>query len=202
MRSASSSGRTPAEVVGMSVTEMVHPDDVADAFDALVRLGSGAAVYRLGVRVLHGAGDYIRLEVTGRDLTGDPRVARHGALVAKWESRARAGGHAATHSAAVERGRRATARRDRRDRRRRLAPGAERRCKDILGLADGYGHGRVVDRRVEFLDADGMPVARHRHPIAGRSTARTWFVNSCRSMSRAEHATSSCPVVRSVTLSD
>ena len=67
-------GRSPAEIVGTHVVDLLHPDDVNAAFESLLRLGSGAEVYRLAVRVRHGAGDYIRLEATGRDLTAHPDV--------------------------------------------------------------------------------------------------------------------------------
>ncbi len=47
---------------------------MTSAFDALVRLSSGAQIYRLAVRVLHGSGEYIRLEVTGNDMASDPLI--------------------------------------------------------------------------------------------------------------------------------
>ncbi len=158
-------GRTPAEVVGLSVVEMVHPDDVADAFDALVRLGNGAAVYRLGVRVLHGAGDYIRLEVTGRDLTGDPRVA--GTVLSL-----RNGNHALELEDTLQRTRQLSNAVVEQLHDGIIATDAvgsllvlNDAAKEILGLADGTATAGMSIDGFEFLDADGTPVARHRHPI-------------------------------------
>ena len=67
-------GRTPGELVGRSAIDRLHPDDVAVAFDALLRLTDGREVYRAVVRFRHGSGEYVRVEVTGNDLSDDPRV--------------------------------------------------------------------------------------------------------------------------------
>ncbi|MGI9603890.1 MAG: putative bifunctional diguanylate cyclase/phosphodiesterase [Acidimicrobiales bacterium] len=68
-------GRTPTELIGSSALDLVHPDDVAIAFDAVTRLQEGLEVYRVFVRLARGNGDYERVEVTGSDLSADPRVA-------------------------------------------------------------------------------------------------------------------------------
>lgn len=63
-------GRTPRELKGTSALDLIHPDDIEAAFDAMARLAAGQEVYRLVVRVRHGSGDYVRVEVTGNDLAG------------------------------------------------------------------------------------------------------------------------------------
>ena len=67
-------GRTAVELVGSSALDLLHPDDVALAFDALLRLADGREVYRTVVRLRHGSGEYVRVEVTGNDLSDDPCI--------------------------------------------------------------------------------------------------------------------------------
>jgi diguanylate cyclase (GGDEF)-like protein/PAS domain S-box-containing protein len=67
-------GRTPMELVGTNAIDLLHPDDLEAAFEAMVRLAGGREVYRLFVRVLHAEGEYHRFEITGNDLSDDPRV--------------------------------------------------------------------------------------------------------------------------------
>ena len=67
-------GRNPIEVVGMHVIELIHPDDIEMAAEAMVRLTGGDQLYRITVRALRSSGEYVRLEITGRDMTADPRV--------------------------------------------------------------------------------------------------------------------------------
>lgn len=67
-------GRSPVDIVGTSAVDLVHPDDIEEALNAMARLANGDEVYRTIVRVQMGSGDFVRLEVTGRDLTDDPRV--------------------------------------------------------------------------------------------------------------------------------
>jgi diguanylate cyclase (GGDEF)-like protein/PAS domain S-box-containing protein len=67
-------GRTPAELVGTSGADLVHPDDLVTALEAFERISSGAEVYRVMLRVRHGSGNWERVEVTGRDLTNHPAI--------------------------------------------------------------------------------------------------------------------------------
>lgn len=67
-------GWTPAELVGSNAIDLIHPDDVADAFEAMLRLANGDEVYRTAVRLRCPSGDHIRIEVTGRDRLNDPNV--------------------------------------------------------------------------------------------------------------------------------
>lgn len=67
-------GRSPVEVIGTNAVDLLHPDDIGEALEAMARLANGDEVYRIVVRVQMGSGEYVRIEVTGRDLTDDPRI--------------------------------------------------------------------------------------------------------------------------------
>ena len=67
-------GRTPIELVGTSGIDLVHPDDLEVAFEALSRLAGGREVYRADLRIVHASGDIYRVEVTGNDYSHDPRI--------------------------------------------------------------------------------------------------------------------------------
>lgn len=67
-------GRSPAEVVGRSAADFLHPDDVAHTLDAISRIAQGLEMYRVNVRLLTSSGTYIPIEVTGNDLSSDPTV--------------------------------------------------------------------------------------------------------------------------------
>lgn len=67
-------GRSPVEVIGTNAVDLIHPDDLTKAIEAMDRLAKGDEVYRLVVRVKMGSGQFVRVEVTGRDLTDDPRI--------------------------------------------------------------------------------------------------------------------------------
>ncbi len=67
-------GRSPVELIGTSAIDLLHPGDVNAAAEAMVGLSNRDLVYRFVGRVLNGAGEYVRLEVTGRDMTNDPQV--------------------------------------------------------------------------------------------------------------------------------
>lgn len=71
---ASLIGLNPAEVIGTNIVDLVHPDDLEAALTSLAKLSGGDEVYRLVVRAKKSDGTYNRLDVTGRDLTADPRV--------------------------------------------------------------------------------------------------------------------------------
>jgi diguanylate cyclase (GGDEF)-like protein/PAS domain S-box-containing protein len=67
-------GRTPIEVTGQSCLDFIHPDDLEVAAGALGRLVEGREVYRTPMRLLHGSGEYVRVEFTGNDRTSDPQI--------------------------------------------------------------------------------------------------------------------------------
>ena len=67
-------GRSPRDLVGMSATELLHPDDVQPALEAIMRLADGLETYRAFVRVCRGDGSYERVEVTGVDQSLDPSI--------------------------------------------------------------------------------------------------------------------------------
>ncbi len=158
-------GRSPAEIVGTHVVDLLHPDDIDAAFDSLLRLGSGAEVYRLAVRVRHGLGDFIRLEATGRDLTADPTV---GGIVLSLRN----GDHDLELETTL-------------DRTRQLTDAVVEQLHDGIIATDAVGSVLVVNevaRRLldlpagtflaelaidglGFLDVDALPVAPDRHPI-------------------------------------
>lgn len=158
-------GRSPAEVVGMNIADLVHPDDVTEAFDALFRLGAGAEVYRLAVRVLHGTGEYIRLEATGRDLTADPNVA--GVVLSL-----RNGDHDLELESTLERTQRVSNALVEQLHDGIVATDAvgsplvvNQAAREILGLPGGTFPAELAVDTLEFLDADALPVERDRHPI-------------------------------------
>ncbi|MEZ5168477.1 MAG: PAS domain-containing protein [Acidimicrobiales bacterium] len=66
--------RSPTEVVGMAALDLLHPDDVGEALEAIHRLTRGLATYRAVVRLARGGGGWERVEVTGLDRSSDPAV--------------------------------------------------------------------------------------------------------------------------------
>ncbi|MEM8745899.1 MAG: EAL domain-containing protein [Actinomycetota bacterium] len=67
-------GRSPAEAIGRSAAEFLHPDDIARTIDAITRISEGLALTRVVVRLATGHGTFIPIEVTGNDLSADPVV--------------------------------------------------------------------------------------------------------------------------------
>ncbi len=67
-------GRTPAEAIGRSAAEFVHPDDLAMTVDAISRIRQGLELFRLTVRLRGAAGDWVPVEVTGADHSLDPTL--------------------------------------------------------------------------------------------------------------------------------
>jgi diguanylate cyclase (GGDEF)-like protein/PAS domain S-box-containing protein len=72
--SATTMGRTPAELLGTNAIDLLHPDDLGVAIDALDRLANGREVYRAVVRLHHGSGEWCRVQVLGRDMTDHPTI--------------------------------------------------------------------------------------------------------------------------------
>jgi diguanylate cyclase (GGDEF)-like protein/PAS domain S-box-containing protein len=67
-------GRTPRELTGRSAGDFVHEDDLQNAIDAFERLAEGREAYRSTLRLRHGSGDYVRIEITGNDRLTDHRI--------------------------------------------------------------------------------------------------------------------------------
>lgn len=67
-------GRTPAELLGTNGVDLIHPDDIEIALEAMARLASDREVYRIWLRVLHASGRYCPVEIMGNDLCDHPLV--------------------------------------------------------------------------------------------------------------------------------
>ena len=67
-------GRTPAEVVGRSAADFIHPDDVEATLDAITRISQRLELYRLNIRLSNSSGDYTPVEITGTDMSDHESV--------------------------------------------------------------------------------------------------------------------------------
>ncbi|MFN3219925.1 MAG: EAL domain-containing protein [Acidimicrobiales bacterium] len=76
------------DVIGRSIADFVHPDDLALAMDAAIRSQSGHTTLQLELRLRHGRGDWEPMEIRGLDRSTDPRV---GGLVVAMRSEHRRG---------------------------------------------------------------------------------------------------------------
>jgi diguanylate cyclase (GGDEF)-like protein len=76
------------DVLGRSIAEFIHPDDLAMAMDAAIRAQSGHSTLQLELRIRHGRGDWETMEVRALDRSTDPRV---GGLVVAMRSEYRRG---------------------------------------------------------------------------------------------------------------
>ncbi len=65
-------GFTASEVVGMTAAELVHPDDLLEALNAVTRMREGLEMYRVAIRLLRGDGEWEPVEITALDHTDDP----------------------------------------------------------------------------------------------------------------------------------
>ncbi len=65
---------SPSEVIGMSAANLLHPDDLEGAFDAVATLAQGLAITKVPVRLRSGDGTYNPVDVTGTDLSTDPLI--------------------------------------------------------------------------------------------------------------------------------
>jgi diguanylate cyclase (GGDEF)-like protein/PAS domain S-box-containing protein len=64
------------ELVGRSAVELIHPDDLEEAFDSVARtLTPDRVPEPLEIRLLHARGHWIHLEALGTNLLDDPLVA-------------------------------------------------------------------------------------------------------------------------------
>lgn len=66
-------GREPAELLGMSILDLIHPQDRQRVLDAIEELTSGGQP-RVEYRVPHEDGTWVWLETTASDLLADPDV--------------------------------------------------------------------------------------------------------------------------------
>ncbi|MDH3706928.1 MAG: PAS domain-containing protein, partial [Acidimicrobiia bacterium] len=67
-------GRSPADMIGRSALDLLHPDDLGSALDAMTRLSEGLSITRAFVRLERGNGGYERVEVTGSDHSSHPTL--------------------------------------------------------------------------------------------------------------------------------
>lgn len=67
-------GWDPAEVLGRSFVELVHPDDLERAAESIASLTGGHRVYRLNIRVQSAYGDWEHVSITGFDHTDDEMI--------------------------------------------------------------------------------------------------------------------------------
>ena len=67
-------GRTPKEMKDRSASDFVHEDDLHQAIDAFDRLAGGREAYRSVLRLRHGSGEYVRIEITGSDRLADHQI--------------------------------------------------------------------------------------------------------------------------------
>lgn len=67
-------GRTPQEIVGRSPVELIHPDDLEEVINTVVRFTQGLETYRVHFRMADSSGAYVPVEVTGMDLSDNPSV--------------------------------------------------------------------------------------------------------------------------------
>lgn len=67
-------GWDPAEVIGRSFVEIVHPDDLTRAAESIASLTGGHRVYRLNIRVQTAFGDWESVSITGFDHTSDENI--------------------------------------------------------------------------------------------------------------------------------
>ncbi len=67
-------GLTPTELIGQSVADFIHHDDLEIALNAIIRISQGLAVTRVTLRVRNSEDVYLPIEVTGMDHTTNPLI--------------------------------------------------------------------------------------------------------------------------------
>lgn len=67
-------GINPLEAIGRSALEFLHPDDVDETLNGIVKFSQGLEVYRLVIRIRTSSGAFAPVEVMGNDLTMDPDI--------------------------------------------------------------------------------------------------------------------------------
>ncbi len=67
-------GRSRSDLVGRNAVDLIHPDDLADALDAVARIVKGLTIYRVRLRLQHGDGGWSRVEVTATDQTANGSI--------------------------------------------------------------------------------------------------------------------------------
>jgi len=67
-------GRSRFDLIGRNAAELVHPDDLPVAVDAVARITEGLRLYRVFVRISHGDGEWAPVEITGTDQSANPRI--------------------------------------------------------------------------------------------------------------------------------
>lgn len=72
---ASLIGTTPVEMMGTCAVDLLHPEDVAEALQAIEQARAGLQFYRVVVRLVRSDGAYEPVEITGQDMSDDPEIA-------------------------------------------------------------------------------------------------------------------------------
>lgn len=67
-------GLNPAEAVGRSALDFLHPDDIDETLNGIAKFSQGLEVYRLVIRLRTASGEFAPVEVMGNDLSTDPEV--------------------------------------------------------------------------------------------------------------------------------
>ncbi len=66
--------RSRVELIGTSAIDLIHPDDLGIAMDAVARVVAGLTLYRVLLRIGNGEGSWGRVELTGTDQTANPEI--------------------------------------------------------------------------------------------------------------------------------
>ena len=66
--------RSRVELIGTSAIDLIHPDDLGIAMDAVARVVTGLTVYRVLLRISNGEGSWGRVELTGTDQSANPEI--------------------------------------------------------------------------------------------------------------------------------
>ncbi len=66
--------RSRVELIGTNAVDLIHPDDLGIAMDAVARVVTGLTLYRVLLRISNGEGSWGRVELTGTDQTANPQI--------------------------------------------------------------------------------------------------------------------------------
>lgn len=66
--------RSRVELIGSSAVDLIHPDDLGVAMDAVARVVTGLTLYRVMLRISNGEGSWGRVELTGTDQSANPEI--------------------------------------------------------------------------------------------------------------------------------
>ncbi len=66
--------RSRVDLIGSSAIDLIHPDDLGIAMDAVARVVAGLTLYRVLLRISSGEGSWGRVELTGTDQSANPEI--------------------------------------------------------------------------------------------------------------------------------